>query len=506
MSNKLNEKPTSTSQPDSLIAIIAGAVKQLTWAGLVALLDITWARKASPALTGNPTAPTQAAGDNSTRIATTAYADHSAAVAVNAIVNSAPDALNTLKELADALGDDANYAASVTTALAGKAAASHAARHKSGGADAIKLDELAAPTDVTTLDATTTAHGLMSKADKVKLNGIASNANNYTLPAPGTGTLGGVMRNTGAGGQFVSGIGGDGALQFATPAGGGIIVRASAMLQGSASADIPAAPPAPLIIQFNGIPSSGDTWILVLNGSNTNFTWATTDPGDGSVWVNVNYVGTPDDAANALVAAINSSGIPHLSVAAIGSGQASISFLLTGGGASISAYINYEYNPTNTYFYGGGTGTDDIPPGGQISWARLFGNVSGKILRPLAVWGVSADLGLPVNIIDDYDSNHIVPSLVETGGVLVSLMPDISTIGKFMGACKGNIYAYLDSTASGGAATVYMIAELIEVPAYGTFQYYTCVGFSYVAIYADGAGSFYNVTIEANSGSCGFGS
>ena len=39
----------------------------------------------------------------------------------------------------------------------------HATSHKSGGTDAIKLDELAAPTDVTTLDASTTAHGLMMK-------------------------------------------------------------------------------------------------------------------------------------------------------------------------------------------------------------------------------------------------------------------------------------------------------------------------------------------------------
>jgi hypothetical protein len=44
------------------------------------------------------------------------------------------------------------------------AALTHATRHKSGGADAIKLDELAAPTDVTTLDASTTLHGLEPKA------------------------------------------------------------------------------------------------------------------------------------------------------------------------------------------------------------------------------------------------------------------------------------------------------------------------------------------------------
>lgn len=39
---------------------------------------------------------------------------------IAALVNSAPGALNTLKELADALNDDANFAASMTTALAGK--------------------------------------------------------------------------------------------------------------------------------------------------------------------------------------------------------------------------------------------------------------------------------------------------------------------------------------------------------------------------------------------------
>lgn len=39
----------------------------------------------------------------------------------------------------------------------------HAAAHKSGGGDTIKLDELAAPTDVTTLNASAAAHGLLPK-------------------------------------------------------------------------------------------------------------------------------------------------------------------------------------------------------------------------------------------------------------------------------------------------------------------------------------------------------
>lgn len=51
----------------------------------------------------------------------------------------------------------------LNSALAGKASTTHATTHKSGGTDTIKLDELAAPTDITTLDATTSAHGLMKK-------------------------------------------------------------------------------------------------------------------------------------------------------------------------------------------------------------------------------------------------------------------------------------------------------------------------------------------------------
>ena len=77
----------------------------------------TKANLASPALTGTPTAPTATAGTNNTQIATTAYAD----VAVANIVDSSPAALNTLNELADALGDDANFSTTVTNSIATKA-------------------------------------------------------------------------------------------------------------------------------------------------------------------------------------------------------------------------------------------------------------------------------------------------------------------------------------------------------------------------------------------------
>ena len=75
------------------------------------------ARLDDPDLTGTPTAPTAAANTNNTQIATTEYADAAAA----AIVDSAPGTLNTLNELAEALGDDENYATTITNALGLKA-------------------------------------------------------------------------------------------------------------------------------------------------------------------------------------------------------------------------------------------------------------------------------------------------------------------------------------------------------------------------------------------------
>ncbi|EES2242096.1 phage tail protein, partial [Escherichia coli] len=70
----------------------------------------------SPALTGTPTAPTAAQSANNTQIATTAFVKS----AIAAMVGSAPAALDTLNELAAALGNAPNFSTTVLNALAGK--------------------------------------------------------------------------------------------------------------------------------------------------------------------------------------------------------------------------------------------------------------------------------------------------------------------------------------------------------------------------------------------------
>ncbi len=101
-------KPTSF--PPS---VHAHTVSDVT--GLQAALDAK-APLASPALTGTPTAPTAVAGTNTTQVATTGFV----AAAIGALIDAAPGALDTLNELAAALGDDPSFATTVTNALAGK--------------------------------------------------------------------------------------------------------------------------------------------------------------------------------------------------------------------------------------------------------------------------------------------------------------------------------------------------------------------------------------------------
>lgn len=83
-----------------------------------AFVATSFAPLLSPALTGTPTVPTANLGTNTTQAASTAFV----AAAITALVASSPAALDTLNELAAALGNDANYAATITTALSLKAA------------------------------------------------------------------------------------------------------------------------------------------------------------------------------------------------------------------------------------------------------------------------------------------------------------------------------------------------------------------------------------------------
>jgi hypothetical protein len=72
---------------------------------------------ASPALTGTPTAPTAIAGTNTTQLATTEFVK----TEITNLIDAAPTTLDTLNELAAALGDDPNFATTISSELGLKA-------------------------------------------------------------------------------------------------------------------------------------------------------------------------------------------------------------------------------------------------------------------------------------------------------------------------------------------------------------------------------------------------
>ena len=83
---------------------------------LLSVASATYATIDSPTLTGVPLAPTAASGTSTTQIATTAFVR----TEISGLIDGAPELLDTLNELAAALGDDENFATSTASALANK--------------------------------------------------------------------------------------------------------------------------------------------------------------------------------------------------------------------------------------------------------------------------------------------------------------------------------------------------------------------------------------------------
>jgi hypothetical protein len=112
VSSQLASYLTTASASSTYLTISSASSTYLTQSSA----SSTYAPLASPTFTGVPAAPTATSGTNSTQVATTAFVQ----AAISGVINGAPGALDTLKELADALGSDASFSTTVTNSLAGK--------------------------------------------------------------------------------------------------------------------------------------------------------------------------------------------------------------------------------------------------------------------------------------------------------------------------------------------------------------------------------------------------
>jgi len=154
----------------------------------------------SGTLVSGVTATTQSASDNSTKVATTAYTT----TAISNLVDSAPGALNTLNELAAALGDDSNFSTTVTNSIATKLPLAGGTMSGSINLNSQNIsngNQISAATfsgngsSLTSLNASNIASGTIASARVPTLNqnttgtsggftaGNASNLNTGTIPA-----------------------------------------------------------------------------------------------------------------------------------------------------------------------------------------------------------------------------------------------------------------------------------------------------------------------------------
>ncbi len=156
-----------------------------------AALD-TKAPLASPALTGTPTAPTAAAATNNTQIATTAFVK-------TALDGFTPVELPiTTNNIADSAVTSEKLASGAVTAGRIKNGAVTTSKINDGAVTTDKLDNGAvtlAKLASTSMDATQSTAGLMSSADKTKLDGIATGATNVTVDSSLDGTSTNAIQN-----------------------------------------------------------------------------------------------------------------------------------------------------------------------------------------------------------------------------------------------------------------------------------------------------------------------
>jgi hypothetical protein len=127
---------------------------------------------ASPALSGVPTAPTASTATNTTQIATTEFVQ----TKINNLVAGAPGLLDTLDELAAALGDDENFAADIANALALKASLANLSDHNGTTENVHGIGDTSLLVTTENLEDSITAAINTHTADQTSVHGIADTA------------------------------------------------------------------------------------------------------------------------------------------------------------------------------------------------------------------------------------------------------------------------------------------------------------------------------------------
>jgi hypothetical protein len=185
---KLGISSTVDSTEISYVNGVTSAIQtQLDTKLATATASSTYAPLASPALTGVPTAPTAAANTNTTQVATTAYVQ----TEITDLIAAAPGALDTLNELATALGNDAAFSTTVTNSLATKLPLAGGTMTGAIAMGTNKITGLGDPTSA------------QDAATKNYIDTVSIAPSNLTGPITSVGPATSVAAQTGTGSTFV---------------------------------------------------------------------------------------------------------------------------------------------------------------------------------------------------------------------------------------------------------------------------------------------------------------
>jgi len=185
---KLGISSTVSSTEIGYVDGVTSAIQtQLDSKLATATASSTYAPLASPALTGTPTAPTATAGTSTTQVATTAFVG----TAVSNLVASAPAALDTLNELAAALGNDASFSTTVTNSIATKLPLAGGTMSGAIAMGTNKITGMGTPTVST------------DAATKGYVDGVTVAPSNLTGPITSVGSATSIASQTGTGTKFV---------------------------------------------------------------------------------------------------------------------------------------------------------------------------------------------------------------------------------------------------------------------------------------------------------------
>jgi len=185
---KLGISSTVSSTEIGYVDGVTSAIQtQLDSKLATATASSTYAPLASPALTGTPTAPTATAGTSTTQVATTAFVG----TAVSNLVASAPSTLDTLNELATALGNDAAFSTTVTNSIAAKLPLAGGTMSGAIAMGTNKITGLGNPTNA------------QDAATKYYIDNVVLAPSNLTGPITSVGAATSIASQTGTGTTFV---------------------------------------------------------------------------------------------------------------------------------------------------------------------------------------------------------------------------------------------------------------------------------------------------------------